>query len=115
MGNSDERIILARNAHYYHNADLPKRLEDWIPFNYRTVNLPWLSDDRKKLMEMLHCCTNFLENHSFFDPKIDIHPIFRHLAKLYRPFARFRVEKMFYRLPLEIRLFEALGLYKKQI
>ncbi|MDF1551815.1 MAG: radical SAM protein [Deferrisomatales bacterium] len=97
-----------------HGFSVPERLEDWIPFNYRTVNLPWLSDDRKKLMEMLHCCTNFLENHSFFDPKIDIHPIFRHLAKLYRPFARFRVEKMFYRLPLEIRLFEALGLYKKQ-
>lgn len=29
MSNSDERIILARNAHYYHNDVVPTRLEDW--------------------------------------------------------------------------------------
>lgn len=98
-----------------HGLKVPDTLEDWVSFNYRTINLPWLSDDRRKLIEMLHCCTNFLEKHSFFDPKIDIHPIFRLLARLYRPFAKWRVENLYYRFPIEIRVFEWLGLYKKQL
>jgi hypothetical protein len=97
-----------------HGLKVPQRLEEWIPFNYRTINLPWVPADRRRLMEMLHCCTNFLERHSFFDPKIDIHPVFRLLARFYRPFARWRVERSFYRFPVEIRLFEWLGLYKRQ-
>jgi radical SAM superfamily enzyme YgiQ (UPF0313 family) len=97
-----------------HGLKVPQRLEDWIPLNYRTINLPWIPDERRRLMEMLHCCTSFLEKHSFFDPKIDIHPIFRLLAGFYRPFARWRVARLFYRFPIEIRLFEWLGLYKRQ-
>jgi radical SAM superfamily enzyme YgiQ (UPF0313 family) len=97
-----------------HGLQVPQRLEDWIPFNFRMVNLPWLSQERKRLLEMLHCCTVLLEDNSFFNPKIDINPILRLLARFYRPMARWRVEKLFYRFPLEIRLFEWLGLYKKQ-
>ncbi|MBW1742057.1 MAG: B12-binding domain-containing radical SAM protein [Deltaproteobacteria bacterium] len=97
-----------------HGLQVPKRLEDWIPFSYREVNLPWVSEDRRKLIEMLHCCTILLEKNFFFNPTVSIHPFLRLLGRLYYPLARWRVKKLSYKFPVDIRLMELIRLYRRQ-
>jgi radical SAM superfamily enzyme YgiQ (UPF0313 family) len=96
----------------------PRRLEDWTRFNWRTVNrqrMPWITAERESLLRMLHCSSLFLEKNNFITPLWPTHPLVRLLAWLYRPLARKRVENLFYRFPLEIKLVEWLGLYPKQV
>jgi len=97
-----------------HGLQVPQKLEDWIPFNYRMINLPWASKEQKELIEMLHFCTILLGKNTFFNPSIDMHPFFRLLGKLYRPLATWRIKNLNARLPLEIKLAERLHLYHRQ-
>jgi anaerobic magnesium-protoporphyrin IX monomethyl ester cyclase len=95
----------------------PQRLEDWVPFNWRTVNrarMPWITPERERLMQMLHCSSLFLEKNNFITPLWPTHPLVRLGAWLYRPLARWRVAHLDARCPLEIKLVEALRLYPKQ-
>jgi radical SAM superfamily enzyme YgiQ (UPF0313 family) len=77
----------------------PEKLEDWVPFNYRTVNesSPWLSKKQKKTITYKKTS-----------------PLIRLMARLYYPVALKRVEKLFYHFPIEIRIAEWLGLYPRQ-
>ncbi len=97
-----------------HGFEFPESLEDWIPFSYRMVNLPWVSRDRKKLLEMLYFCFIVLDKHAFHSQTTDIHPFFRLLGRLYYPLALWRVKRFFYKFPFEIKLAEWIGLYPKQ-
>jgi hypothetical protein len=64
---------------------------------------------------MLHCSSLFLEKNYFLKPIWPTNPIVILLARLYHPIAKKRVEKLYYKFPLEIRVLEWLGLYPKQI
>ena len=95
---------------------VPKRLEDWVSFNYRTVNnnAPWLSKKTKKILRMLHCTVLLAERNSFVNPYKKTNPIVVLLAKIYHPIAKKRVENLYYKFPIEIKLAEWLGVYPKQ-
>lgn len=97
-----------------HGLQAPRKLEDWIPFNYTTVNLPWMSGDRRRLLAMLHFCTIFLDENLFSNPKADIPLLFRVVGRLYRPVARWRVARLFHRFPVEMKLAQWLRFYRKQ-
>ncbi len=95
----------------------PERLEDWVSFNWRTINMkntPWITEDMEKLLKMLHCSSLFLEKNYFLNPIWPTNPLIVMLAKLYHPIARKRVEKLYYKFPFEIKLAEWIGLYPKQ-
>jgi len=95
----------------------PDRLEDWMSFNWRTINrrnTPWVTKEREKLLRMLHCSSLFLEKNYFLKPIWPTNPIVVLLARLYHPIARKRVERLYHRFPIEIKLVEWLGLYPKQ-
>jgi len=97
-----------------HGLQVPGRLEDWIRFNYREVNLPWLSEEMRKLIEMITCCSVFLDKHFFFNPEVNIAPFYKFLGKMYYPIAKWRVDHLNYEFPLDFRLMEWLRLYRKQ-
>jgi len=94
---------------------VPQRLRGWVRFNYRTINLPWLSREMRGLLKMLNFCTLFLEDNSFFNPQIRMSRFVRSTAKLYRPLARWRVENLLWKFPLEIRLADWFGFYRRQV
>jgi len=95
---------------------LPERLEEWVPFNYRTANenAPWLSERKKKTIRMLHFATLFTSRRVFLDPYKKTNPLIVLLARIYHPIAKMRVYNLYYKFPLEIKLAELLGLYPKQ-
>lgn len=96
----------------------PGKVEDWISFNWRTINrknAPWITKEREELLKMLHCSSLFLEKNYFLKPIWPTNPLVVMLARLYHPIARKRVEKLYHKLPIEIRLVEWMGLYPKQV
>ena len=96
----------------------PERLEDWVSFNWRTINrknTPWVTKERERLLKMLHCSSLFLEKNYFLNPIWPTNPIIVILSKLYHPIAKKRVEKLFYKFPIEIKLVEWLHLYPRQV
>jgi anaerobic magnesium-protoporphyrin IX monomethyl ester cyclase len=95
---------------------VPEKLEDWVPFNYRTVNrnTPWLSKRMKKIIRMLHFATMLAEKNTFVSPYKKTHPLAILLAKMYHPIAKKRVENLYYQFPIEIKIAEWLGVYPKQ-
>jgi anaerobic magnesium-protoporphyrin IX monomethyl ester cyclase len=95
---------------------VPQSLEEWVPFNYRTVNenAAWLSDREKKAIRMLHFSTLLTERRVFLDPYKKTNPIIVLVARIVHPIAKRRVEKLYYKFPIEIKLAEWLGLYPKQ-
>lgn len=96
---------------------VPEKLEDWVSFNFQTVNdrAPWLSERRKKLIRMLHFVALFTDKTTFIKPYKKTHPLVVLLAKLYHPIAKKRFEKLYYRLPIEVKLVQWLGLYSRQV
>ncbi len=101
-----------------HGLKPPEKLEDWISFNWRTINIrntPWITKEREKLLRMLHCSSQFLEKNLSLNPLWPTNPLVVFLARLYHPFARMRVKKLFWRFPVEIKLVEWLRLYPRQV
>lgn len=94
----------------------PQTLEEWVPFNYRTVNdsIPWISERRKKIIQMLHFTSMLAGKNNFTNPYKKTHPLVVLLARLYYPIAKFRVENLYHQFPLEMKLAEQLGVYPKQ-
>ena len=99
-----------------HGLKVPKRLEDWVSFNFRTVteNTPWLSKRRKKIIRMLHFTSALALRNNFISPYKDTSFLVKLLATMYYPIARQRLKKLFYKFPLEIKLAEWLNVYPKQ-
>ena len=94
----------------------PEKLEDWVSFNWRTVNkyTPWLSGKRQKLIRMLHFISALALRNNFIAPYKKTSFLVRLLATIYYPIARVRVKRLFHRFPLEMRLAEWAGVYPKQ-
>ncbi|MFC1485634.1 B12-binding domain-containing radical SAM protein [Candidatus Latescibacterota bacterium] len=95
---------------------VPDRLEDWVSFNYRTVNenAPWLTEKRKKIIRMLHFITLLAERNNFINPYKKTRPLVSLLALMYYPIARFRMKYFIYQFLVELKVAEWLGIYPKQ-
>ena len=76
----------------------PPALEGWIDYNTDTVNLPWLSKERKKLLESLFICSMFFDKKS---DELNAPKTIKSLAKIYRPIAKARLRNMFFKLMVE--------------
>ena len=96
---------------------VPKRLEDWIPFNYRnaSANAPWLADEMRKLMEMIDFCSSFLGKRALAETYSGAGRFMMALRDVYEPLAKMRMKRFFYHFPLEWTIAKRLGLYGKQI
>ena len=81
----------------------PEILEEWINYNTDTVNLPWLSKERKKLLESLFICSLFFDKKS---DELNATNIIRFLAKMYGPIAKTRVKNMFFKFMVEKKLYK---------
>jgi hypothetical protein len=94
----------------------PTRLQDWVSFNYRTVNAnaSWLSEKQKKIIRMLHFVSVLAERNSFISPYKKTKLWVRILAGLCYPIARFRMKHLFCRFPIELKMAEWIGVYPKQ-
>lgn len=92
---------------------VPTCLKEWIAFNFRNTNKDavWLTPKRKKIIRMIHFCALF---HDFIHSYRKNSPLIIFLSRLYYPIARKRMEKLYYRFPIEIKLVELLGFYPKQ-
>lgn len=99
-----------------HGLQVPKRLEDWISFNYRNCvkNAPWLSKEMRELIEMLDFCNFFVGKRHYLKPYEKTNLFVVLLSNLYAPLARKRVENLFYKFPIEVKLAKFLRLYAKQ-
>ena len=95
---------------------VPQKLEDWVSFNYRTVNKSavWVSERMKKLIRMLHFATLLAERNNFINPYKRTSLPVALAAAIYYPIAKLRVKKLYYQFPIDLRLAEALGVYPKQ-
>ncbi|MGB7575272.1 MAG: radical SAM protein, partial [Thermodesulfobacteriota bacterium] len=95
---------------------VPKRVEDWAAFNYRNLvqGAPWLSEEMRRIVEMLDFCIFFIGKRPFLQPYEKTSPWVSLLCNLYAPLARRRVKHFWGRIPLEIKLAKLFGLYAKQ-
>ncbi|MBW1742058.1 MAG: B12-binding domain-containing radical SAM protein, partial [Deltaproteobacteria bacterium] len=95
---------------------MPLKLEDWIPFNFRTVteNAPWLSKRRMELLRMLHFISALAVRNNFISPYKETNMLVRLVATAYYPIARKRIENLYYKFPVELKIAEWLGVYPKQ-
>ena len=91
----------------------PRRLEDWSPLNYRYVprDSPWIVPGTKRLISGLDFPLMFMGTNFAYKKT---HPIVKGLARLYYPLARYRVEHLDARFPVETTLVKTLGLFGRQ-
>jgi radical SAM superfamily enzyme YgiQ (UPF0313 family) len=94
----------------------PDRLEDWAKFNFRNIprSSRLIGPDLKHLIEALDFPLMFLGKGHFVIPYKYTHPFVVALSKLYYPLARYRVEHLNGRFPIETKLVKALGLFGRQ-
>jgi radical SAM superfamily enzyme YgiQ (UPF0313 family) len=107
--NSDARIIAAFSFTPFartpgfkvaldHGLPEPKTLDDWAQFDTLNTLQPWLTSAQRARVRTLF----FLG--MFIDEKIEMmspSPLVRLAARLYRPFARFRIRHMMLGFPIE--------------
>jgi radical SAM superfamily enzyme YgiQ (UPF0313 family) len=94
----------------------PERIEDWVSFNYRnlTQGAPWVSEEMRRIVEMLDFCIFFIGKRPFLEPYEKTSPLVSLLCNLYAPLARRRVKHFWGHFPVEIKLAKLFGLYAKQ-
>ena len=99
-----------------HGLNMPKQIEEWIPYNYRNFseNEIWLDKRMRKSIEMIDFCALFLGKKRFLEPYEKRNPWVRLLLPLYAPLARRRMERLFYHCPVEIKMSKRFGIYGKQ-
>ncbi len=95
---------------------MPQALDEWARFNYRNLpqEYPWLSKKMRQTIQMLDFCSFFVGSRGYTNPFKKTHPLAVALATLYAPLARMRVEKLFSKFPVEIKLAKMLGLFARQ-
>jgi len=91
----------------------PRRLQDWSPLNYRYVpkDSSWIVPGTKKLISGLDFPLIFMGTNFSYKKT---HPVVRGLARLYYPLARYRVEHLDARFPVETKVVKTLGLFGRQ-
>jgi anaerobic magnesium-protoporphyrin IX monomethyl ester cyclase len=94
---------------------VPERLEDWAQFNFRNVqkDADWIEPETKRLVEYLDFPLMFLGT-NFTRPYRATNRLVVSLGKLYAPVARYRVENMDVRFPIESKVVKRLGLFARQ-
>jgi radical SAM superfamily enzyme YgiQ (UPF0313 family) len=94
----------------------PDQLEDWSGFNYRSVpeECGWINREMRKLITGLDFPLMFLGKGHFVSPYKKMNPLVVALSRLYYPFARYRVNHLDVRLPIETYLVKNLGLFGRQ-
>ena len=94
-----------------HGLPVPQKLEDWIRFSWinRRLDYPWLSPERKKLLQMISFCGVFLGEDRNLKIFSEVSPFISLVAKLYSPVAKRRVEGLHYRFLPELKFAEILG------
>ena len=88
---------------------IPQKLEGWASYSwdkYTHIELPWLSRERRKMLENLYFSTVLLNpNYLFINQKW-----FSFLARLFLPITKFRIRKLNFHFPIEQK---TIKLYKK--
>jgi len=99
-----------------HGFVKPDRLEDWVSFNFRTVNrnASYLTRKRKRLLRVLHFSSALALRNNFIAPYKKTSWWIRLAALLYYPVARLRIRYLFDRFPVGVTLAEWFGLYPRQ-
>ena len=99
-----------------YGMQVPKRVEDWVSFNYRnlTQGAPWLSKEMRHLVEMLDFCQFFIGKRPFLQPYEKTSPWVSLLSHAYAPLARMRVKHFWSEFPIEMKLAKLFGLYARQ-
>ena len=94
---------------------VPERLEDWAKFNFRNVqkDADWIEPETKRLVEYLDFPLMFLGS-QFTHPYRRTNPVVVSLGKLYAPVARYRVDNLDVRFPIESKVVKSLGLFARQ-
>jgi radical SAM superfamily enzyme YgiQ (UPF0313 family) len=92
----------------------PVRLEDWSVFErqgyYEISGL--LSTEMKNIIEMISICSFFIGDIGTRESSGIIHPLVKRLKVLYEPVARWRMKRLFYHFPIEIKAAKLLRRYK---
>ncbi|MFC1577265.1 B12-binding domain-containing radical SAM protein [Candidatus Omnitrophota bacterium] len=83
----------------------PEDLEGWGRYQWDKAQLPWLGKDRTKLLEAFHIFPTFISH----EIKTMRSPVFKGIFKIYRVWARFRVRRLFFSLPIETFLFDLMA------
>jgi radical SAM superfamily enzyme YgiQ (UPF0313 family) len=94
---------------------VPEQLEDWARFNFRNVqkDADWIEPETKRLVEYLDFPLMFL-GANFVHPYRATNRLVVSLGKLYAPVARYRVQNMDVRFPIESKVVKRLGLFARQ-
>ena len=81
----------------------PRKLQDWKDYHLANDDLPWLNRKRRKEIAAMYFLSIFIDDKlMIYDTKL----AYRLLARLYRPFARFRLKRGFYFGMLELVIFK---------
>jgi len=91
----------------------PARMEDWYSFSYRSLGArgAWLSRPMRKAVGMLDFCSFFASERGYVTPFKQTHRLATAAARVYAPFARFRMRHLLHQAPVEIAAARRLGLY----
>lgn len=77
---------------------IPSTLEGWSNFDYG--NIPWMSEERRKMLESLFFSSLFVSGGRGMVSS----PLFKLLAEMYKPIARYRVRNLFFKFMIESKL-----------
>lgn len=79
----------------------PSQLDEWSGYQWSNAKLPWLTDSRQKCLQSLHLFPTLIscENKTLRSPLMKI------FYKIYRPWARFRVQRLYFGFLFESFLF----------
>ena len=99
-----------------HGLRPPERLEDWAACDYRNLAQggPWLSAEMRRAVEMLDFCGFFIGRAGYLQSGDNANPLVRWLSRGYAPVAKWRIRNLEGRIPIEIKVARALGLYANQ-
>ncbi|MFC1851299.1 B12-binding domain-containing radical SAM protein [candidate division CSSED10-310 bacterium] len=94
----------------------PARLEDWAHFNYRNIprEAHWLNPEMKAMIRALDFPLMFLGKGHFITPYKKTNLLVQGLSRLYYPLAKYRVQHLWTRFPIESKVVKALGLFGRQ-
>ena len=98
------------NLSQQYGINIPQKLEEWVPFSWanRRLSYPWLSPERKKLLQMISFSCYFMAegNTTILS---DVKPLISFVSRLYRPIARRRLKGLHYKFMPELKFAEFLG------
>ena len=83
----------------------PEHLAEWKDYHLANRSIPWIDDRRRKQIQAMYFLSIFV------DEKLEIYdtkPLYRWLARVYRPVARFRLKRGFFKGMPELALFQRL-------